>query len=144
MNPQDTRIGLTRLVAEQNMSSVTMISEQLGIDEDLTRVYLQELVETGELKGYITEDGSRFFKSDVHMTSAPIVALHEEWIPETHDTRLGKIIFVVGIVLIVIGQAGPRILVRDPLSVGFGAALAMIGFVILLGGLASLGCRSSN
>ena len=143
MNPQDTRMGLTRLVAEQNMSSVTMISEHLGIDEDTARVYIQELVETGKLKGYITEDGSRFFKSDVHLTSAPIVAAHEEWIPETHDTKIGKIVFVAGIALVVIGQAVPRIFVSDPLSLGLGAALAMIGFVTLLGGLANVGCRGS-
>lgn len=143
MNPQDTRMGLTRLVAEQNMSSVTMISEELGIDEDTARVYLQDLVEKGELSGYITEDGSRFFKRDVHMTSAPIVASHEEWIPETHDTKLGKVIFVVGIALVIAGQAVPRLLVND-FSIGMGAALAMLGFVALLGGLASIGCRDSE
>ena len=120
-----------------------MISEHLGIDEDTARVYLQELVDNGELHGYITEDGSRFFKSDVHVTSAPIVGSHEDWIPETHDSKLGKIIFAVGIALIVTGQAIPRMLVNDPLSLGFGAALTMIGFVALLGGLANIGCRDS-
>ena len=141
MNPQDTRMGLTQLVAEQNMSSVTMISEQLGIDEDTTRAYLHQLVETGELKGYITEDGSRFFKSEVHLTSAPVIASHEDWIPESHDTKSGKIIFVLGLALIMAGQAVPRLLINDPFSIGVGAALAMIGFVTLLGGLASIGCK---
>lgn len=143
MNLQDTRMGLTRLVAEQNMSSVSMISEQLGIDEDTARDYLQDLVEQGELEGYITEDGSRFFKSEVHMTSAPIVALNEDWTPETHETKYGKIIFVFGLALIIAGQVVPRILVNDSLSLGIGAALAMIGFIALLGGLASIGSRGS-
>jgi hypothetical protein len=144
MNSQDTRMGLTKLVTEQNMSSVTILSEYLGIDEDTARVYLQDLVETGELKGYITEDGSRFFKSDVRVTSAPIVSSHDDWNPETHDTKIGKIIFVTGIAFLATGQVLPRLFSSEDLNVGLGAALAMFGFVVILVGLANLGCKDSE
>jgi hypothetical protein len=141
MNPHESRMGIVQLVTDYKMSSISMISEQLGIDENTTREYLQELVNEGELKGFLTEDGCRFFKSDAQITSAPIVGLHQELIQETYDTRLGKLIFLSGIVLIVLGQTFIRIFGNNPITLGLGEVLVIFGYAALIGGLVYTGVR---
>ena len=101
--PIDLKTRLYQLVAENKMSSLDMISDMVGTDEEMVRAILEELVEDGNLSGSFTEDGQRFFLSEVSVSSAPRAAMQDKGYEiERADTRKGRIILLTGLVMMII------------------------------------------
>ena len=57
---------LIHLIMDENVSAIQTIVEELSLSSDEVIELISKLLETGELKGTLAEDGQRFFKSDVN------------------------------------------------------------------------------
>ncbi|MHA1587840.1 MAG: hypothetical protein ACTSV9_03575 [Candidatus Thorarchaeota archaeon] len=126
---------LVHLVNVDDLSSVQMFGGELGISQEEVRTLLTELTGEGTLKGYLTEDGKRYFKRDAKISEAPVIP-REETVPDflKFDTRPGKIAAVFGLVLAAIGAYGV-VNAGDNLQMeSFSAALALIGAVVAIAG----------
>jgi len=121
----NTREKLVHLINIDDLSSVQMFSGDLGISQEEVRILLTELTDEGTLKGYLTEDGKRYFKRDTKISEAPVIP-REETVPDflKFDTRPGKIAAVFGLVLAAIGAYGTR---PGKIAAVFGLVLAAIG-----------------
>lgn len=122
------------LIGQYGLSSIQMISTRLGIGEDETRSLIQDLVGSGHLHGRLSEDGTRFFRSDVRVSEAPIVRRHEEPVETQLNTQPGKIASVIGLAMIVIGELLPDSLWSGLFS-DVNAAIVILGVVAFIVGL---------
>jgi len=129
------RERLVHLVTVDDLSSVQMMSSELGIPQEEVRTLLTELTQEGVLDGHLTEDGERYFKRDAKVSEAPVIDRKED-VPDfmKFDTRPGKIAALFGSVVAVIGAYG-LMTAGDNLPLeNLGAALMLIGVAVILAG----------
>lgn len=69
---------LAHMVKDENLSSIEVMSDEVGVSQDEVRTMLQELLEQGVLKGRITEDGMRFFQDGAKVSEHPSIPTKEE------------------------------------------------------------------
>ncbi len=131
----DTKLRLHDLVTFSKISSIELISEQIGIDEETIKEFLQDLVDEGSIIGTLTEDGKRFYLSDVKISTAPIVT-HEEYAtkPQVKTTKHAKVISLTGIVMMVLGSILRSFVAIDIRFDNVGTAVFMLGIVVLVVG----------
>ncbi len=131
----DTKLKLHDLVSIYKMSSIEMISEQIGLDEETTKEYLQELVEEGSISGSISADGTRFFLSGITISSTPTVP-HEEipMVTGFHSSRQALAITLTGLIMIIAGSITRGLASIDFRFDNVGTAVFMMGLLILIVG----------
>ena len=135
MNNRTVEEELVNLVNYEGYSSILFISERLDVNQDTVLELIQKLMDSGELQGTLSEDNTRFFKSDVKISTAPALPNHEPNITvETPNIKLGLYAIVAGIVIIAIGLLLPAFILELADS-GGNAAVVISGFAALLGGL---------
>ena len=131
----DLKHRLHDLIALDKISSIEMISEQIEADEETTREWLHELVEEGSISGTLSEDGTRFFTSELKVSTAPIVP-HEEHISQRKFIKSyhAKLLAITGIIMLILGT-----IVRELRTIDFrfdnvGIAIYFIGLGIMVVG----------
>lgn len=126
---------LVELIETFKLSSISMIASRLNLDEDGVRSRLNYLIAEGAIQGTLTEDGSRFFLSDVRVSDAPIIRPNDQSIAiEQPDTKVGKYVAFAGLASIIAG-AVMRGLGGIMESLGnIGASAILLGIVLLAGG----------
>ena len=128
--------GLVNLVNYEGYSSIEFLSDKLCIGEENVREMIKKLVAEGELQGSISSDGSRFYKSNVKVSTAPKIAKSESDITiETPSQKLGVYIIFLGIAIIATGILLPQFLSIDLMGGGVDFFIIISGFVALLSGL---------
>ncbi len=135
---------LVHLVNVDDLSSVQMMSSDLGIAEEEVRILLTELTQEGTLNGYLTEDEERYFKRDAKVSEAPVIPRKED-VPDfmKFDTRPGKIAAIFGLALAAIGAYG-LVTAGDNLQMeNFGAVLTLIGVIVTMAGAFYLTMRKT-
>ena len=131
----DLKTRLYQIVAEERISSLSMISDMVAASEDQTRILLEELVEESALAGSFTPDGQRFFLSEVSISSAPLAPTRDEGFEITKvDTRNGKLVFLVGITMMIAGYIIQGIPSMNVLMENTGFAIVMVGLIVLVTG----------
>jgi hypothetical protein len=112
-----------------------MISNLTGLDEDLVREAIEELVTEGSLTGSFTEDGSRFFLSDVKTSEAPVAVKHDAGIElKRADTKNAKIVGISGFAMLIAGQILRSLIAIHPGMDNAGTAFFMIGLMMIIVG----------
>jgi len=131
----DNKDQLVSLVVEHNVSAIITLSEKLKIEPDAVIEMINELISEGKLQGTITDDGTRFFRSDAKVSDAPVIPREEE-LPEflSYDTRPGYAIAIIG-AIILLGGALVSVFATDTSEQDFAAGLFLIGLAILFVGL---------
>ncbi len=132
----DAKEILIHHIMELDVSAIQLLAEAVDADEEETRILIEELVREGKLEGHITEDGRRFFKTQVRVSDKPSIIQEEDEVPEflTFNTRPGRFIATIGIIIAVVS------LVILSLSGGIqyyenlGLGLLLFGTIILLSG----------
>lgn len=126
-----------QLITEGHLSSIEAISDELGIHPDTTRDIIQELVEAEALSGAFDVTSERFFRSDVRTSTAPIIPSQRQDIPiiVESETRLGKYVSILGLVMFIVGQFFPDSLVSGSLLADIGAVIVIGGLVVFIFGL---------
>ena len=100
----DLKTRLYQIVAENKISSLSMICDMVGAEEEQTRSIIEELVDEGTLEGSFTSDGQRFFLSEVKVSNAPLAPIKDEgYMIEKADTRQGKMVLLTGLVMMIAG-----------------------------------------
>ncbi|MFX1579547.1 MAG: hypothetical protein ACFFBJ_07845 [Promethearchaeota archaeon] len=133
--PIDLKTRLYTLVAENKMSSLDRISGMVGTDEEEVRAMLKELVSDGDLKGFFTEDGQRFFLSEVSVSSAPVADTKDKGYEVARgDTRNGRIVLISGLVTLIVGYILRGLTLFGGSMEPIGSAVFMMGLGVLLAG----------
>ncbi|RDE15243.1 MAG: hypothetical protein C4K48_04150 [Candidatus Thorarchaeota archaeon] len=134
---------LTMLILQENISAIVILSERTGLKTDDVVDMINELMSKGRLKGTLTEDGSRFFKSSVKVSDARVIP-REEKLPAflSYNTKPGKVTAIVGLLILASGGI-VTILATDLVEQNFAVLLILIGLVLLLLGLYFIARRGS-
>jgi hypothetical protein len=131
---RNSAVDLVDLV-KRNVSSIDMLSSQLGISPEETQKLLLDLVREGRLAGRLTADGARFFRSDAKTSDAQTIAAVPELEFEKQDTKPGIFIMLSGIVMFIIGNLLVNTSVEFGTLWGVGSALLFGGPLVLIAGL---------
>ena len=130
----ESAVNLVDLV-ERNVSSIDMLSSQIGVSPEETKRILIELVEEGKLSGRLTSDGSRFYRSDAKTSDAPTIASAPEPVIERRDTRPGILIMLSGIVMFIAGSLLVNLNVEFSFLWSIGSAVILLGPLVLIAGM---------
>jgi hypothetical protein len=134
-NSDDVKTRLYETVKVAKVSSLEMISNLTGIEEELVREAIEELVNEGSLNGSFTEDGSRFFLSDVKTSEAPVAVVHDAGLEiERADTKTAKIVGISGLAMLIAGQILRSLVAIHPGMDNAGTSFFMIGLVMIIVG----------
>ncbi|MGY5870756.1 MAG: hypothetical protein RTV72_00785 [Candidatus Thorarchaeota archaeon] len=126
---------IVSLVIEHNVSAIVTLSEKLEVDQETVIELINELISEKKLQGTITEDGTRFFRSDAKVSDAPVIPRDDE-LPQflSYNTRPGYAIAIIGF-LVLIGGAIVNAYATVIEESNFAAVLLLVGAVILFAGL---------
>jgi hypothetical protein len=95
---------LLELILKENLSAIATLADRLSTEPEEVRKLIQDLLMRGELNGSMTEDGQRFFKSSIKVSSAPGIHRDEE-LPAflMYNTKPGRILAIVGFFILASG-----------------------------------------
>lgn len=131
----DLKTRLYQIVAENKISSLDMMSDMVGTDEELIRSALEELVYDGTLDGSFTPDGQRFFLSEVRVSTAPVTKTKDcGYVIEKADTRNGRLVLISGLVMMIAGYIIRSLIAISVVLEPVGSAIFMVGLAVLLVG----------
>ncbi|MGY5872660.1 MAG: hypothetical protein RTV72_10475 [Candidatus Thorarchaeota archaeon] len=134
-NHDNMKSRLYDTVALGKVSSLEMISSITGIEEELVREAIEELVQEGTLQGLFTADGKRFFLSNVKTSAAPIVdSLDQGLEMKRADTKLAKGVGLGGFLMLIIGQILRSLVEIHTGLEAAGTAIFMLGLGLLIAG----------
>jgi hypothetical protein len=135
MTMEEKKSQLVNLILNKNISATVTMSEKLGVDTSDVISMINELLVTGDLSGSLTEDGSRFYKSSVKVSTAPTIP-RDEKLPKflSYDTRPGKVIAIIGF-LVLAGGVVVNAFAADISDQNLAALLILIGLLVFLIGL---------
>ena len=131
----DIKSRLYDTVAVGKVSSLEMISNLTGIEEEAVRDAIDSLVEEGSLEGSFTADVKRFFLANVKTSDAPKAENQDKGLEiKSADTRSAKVIALTGFVMLVLGQILRSLIAIHPGMETAGTAIFMLGLVVLFAG----------
>jgi hypothetical protein len=129
----DFKSRIYHIIMNEKISSLRMISSMIGTDEVQTRSILDELVGERTLEGVFTEDGQRFFLSDIKVSSAPIAPTQDEGFSiKKVDTKIGKVVLISGVVMMISGYVARGLATISTMMESIGSAVIIIGLVVLI------------
>jgi hypothetical protein len=134
---------LINLIMNQNVSAIYTLSTRLEITTDEVIQLINDLIEEGNLKGTLTEDHERFFKSDIKLSAAPTIAREDDQ-PSflTFNARPGKVTAIVGFLIVIAGLI-VNAFATDAIEQNFAALLVLFGILIIITGLYCLSRRET-
>jgi hypothetical protein len=128
---------------KENISSIQMMSERLGVGMEEVISLLNEMISEGSLEGQVTPDGLRFFREKVKVSEAPKIELRDEG-PAflKYNTRPGKIIAIMGFAVVIVGLGASYMAAEAQSIIFLNASLLLlgIGFILMMLG----GCQVSR
>lgn len=132
---EEKKKQLVDLVIKRNVSAIITMSEKLGVEPDVVIELINELVTEGKLRGNITKDETRFFRSDAKVSDAPVIA-REDKLPEflSYNVRPGIAISIIGAIILV-GGAVANANATDFTEQNFAAGLFLVGLLVMFFGL---------
>ena len=139
----DKKSELVELVNKENVSAIRIIGDILEIAPEEVIEFIKELLVTGTIEGSLTDDGERFYKSEIKLSDAPVISSG----PQTpsflnFDTRPGIITSIIGLVIIILGV----ILNSNVLFImeqDLGAIVIFLGIISLFSGMYYLSRRKT-
>jgi len=128
----DAKSQLKQMI-ENNISSIQLMGERLGIGMVDVVSLLNEMIAEGSAEGHFTSDGRRFFRKDVEVSKAPKIEMSDED-PNflKYDSRPGRIITIIGLVIVLIGMGVSYFAAESQSLTLLDAAIVAIGIGILL------------
>jgi hypothetical protein len=123
------------LILKGNVSAIQILSDRLEITPDEVRKIIEELIEEGKLKGSLTEDGDRFFKSEVKLSNAPSIG-REDKLPDflNFNARPAITVAIVGFLIIAAGLIFNS-MTTDMVGQNIATVLLFIGLCVTMVGM---------
>ncbi|MFW9835199.1 MAG: hypothetical protein ACFFEK_14460 [Candidatus Thorarchaeota archaeon] len=131
----DKKDEMMNLILKGNVSAIQILSDRLEITPDEVRIIIEELLEEGRLKGSLTEDGKRFFKSEVKLSDAPSID-REDNLPDfmNFNARPAITVTIVGFLIIAAGLIYNS-MATDIVRQNIATVLIFIGLCVTMGGM---------
>lgn len=139
----EKRDELLHLVTDENVSAIEILVDRLKLTSDEVVQMINEALDSGELKGTMTEDGRRFFKSDVKLSKAPTIERTDA--PPSFlvfNTKPALATALVGF-LVVAGGVIVNAYAADANEQNFAAILILVGLFIAIAGLYCISQRQT-
>jgi hypothetical protein len=131
----DKKEELLHLVKNENVSAIETLVDRLELTSDEVVQIIESLLESGELKGTLTDDKKRFFKTNVKLSEAPTIERADA--PPSFlsfNTRPTLVTALIGF-LIVAGGVIVNANAADMTEQNFAAILILVGLLIAIAGL---------
>ena len=127
-----------KTMVEENISSIQVMSEKLGVESEEIVSLLNEMISEGMIEGHVTSDGLRFFRERIKVSEAPKIPAHED-VPAflKYNTRPGRIVAVLGFIVVIAGLVVSYVSSesQSPFLLNAAALLLLVGFLLIcLGG----------
>ncbi len=135
---------LKSLIIEKNVSSLAILSQQLGVDVVTIREMILTMVAEGTLQGRMSEDGSRFFRNDIRRPSPAVPSKGvEDVLPAfmRYNVRPGCIIAVFGLAIIIIALIIFHFSGQDISLENIAFGILLVGLIVMLCGCYYIGRR---
>lgn len=133
------------LIESSGISSIQSIASAVEMDEDAVVRNIENLIQAGSLNGYLTDDKTRFFKSDVRLSDAPSIRSHSEGLIFEHpDTRSNRYAMLGGVLSIIGGLVVRAVIPLNEMIQSIGSSFVLIGMVILASGWLLLSRKASS
>ncbi len=139
----DNKSKLVILVNKENVSAIRIMGDILEISPEEVIKLIEDLCATGTIHGSITDDGERFYKSEIKLSDAPVIPGGDQ-IPAfmKFDTRPGIISSIIGFAIIALGLF-LNANALDFVEQDFGAITMFLGVFILFSGMYCLSRRKT-
>ncbi len=135
---------ILNLINDGILSSIELISEKVGVSPEETVEIIEELIRTGKLEGHFSEDQKRFFKAEVKLSDAPAVPREVKEPDFIHyDTRPGKILILIGFMVLIIGGIGFFMFYDDVIAQERFSIISLFGVIIMMAGGYQIGSRKT-
>lgn len=139
----DKKSELVILVNQENVSAIRIMGDRLEISPEEVKKLIEELLANGTIQGSMTDDGERFYKSEIKLSDAPVLPSG----PQTpaflkFDTRPGIITSIIGLAIISLGLI-INSNVFFSFEQDFGAITIFLGMFILVSGMYCLSRRKT-
>ena len=126
---------IVEAIERYKMSSISMIASHIDKEEEDVIEIIKEYVSSGVLAGRLSEDETRFFKSDVKVSNAPIIRSNQATVEFVQpDTSVGRYVMLTGIASIVSGLLLRSLTGITLAMTNMGTSLTLVGFIILAAG----------
>ena len=140
-----TEHPLIEYLDSSNISSIELIARAIRMNEEDVVLTLEGFIESGLVHGTISDDKTRFFKSNVQISSAPSIRSNaEELIIESPDTSVSKYTMFGGLASIIGGLVTRALTPLSDTFQSIGASFVLIGIAILAGGWLMLSRKTSS
>lgn len=135
LSQDEVKSRLYETVALGKVSSLEMISNLTGLDEELVHEAIEELVKEGTLDGSFAADGKRFFLSNVKTSEAPVAdTIYQGHEIKKTNTMSAKLVILTGVIMLIAGQVMRSLIAIHPGMENGGVAIFMLGMVVLMAG----------
>ena len=140
----DDKEILIHHIMELDVSAIELLAKIVRTDEEGTRALIEELVKEGKLEGYITEDGRRFFRTQVRVSDKPKIQ-SEDKLPDfmTYNTAPGRIVAAIGATMGIIGVAFLALSGGIMYYENIGLTVLLFGVVVMLSGCFWIGRKKT-
>lgn len=129
----ELKTRLCQIVLDNRISSIEKLSKLAGAEEEEAITALQELVSEGSLAGKFTDDGSRFFLSDVKVSDAPILETADVGYEiEVKDSKVSKMVMLSGMILMATGFILRGLTAFSQIVENAGGVVIMVGLAVLI------------
>jgi hypothetical protein len=122
-------------MVDDNISSIQIMSEKLSMEMNKVESLLNEMISEGFVEGHVTADGLRFFREKVKVSEAPTIPAEDD-MPDfmSYNTRPGKIIAIIGLIVVVAGLIVSYISSEShsPFLLNAAALLLLAGFILMM------------
>ncbi|MGY5876445.1 MAG: hypothetical protein RTU30_11925 [Candidatus Thorarchaeota archaeon] len=130
---------LVRMIIEENISSIPLISRKLSLNEDVIRNLLESLVKDGTLIGNLTDDGMRFYRGEMYVPKSTL----EEFPEHTKfDSQPGRLALIWGIVILAVSSIGILLAPNNEIM-SFFYLLTFFGVLLMIAGCYYFGTRKT-
>lgn len=126
---------LVDLVMNENVSAIQILVDRLDITSDEAIELINELLGENRLNGTLTEDGTRFFKTDVKLSKAPTIERDDDPPDFTSfNSRPRIVITIIGFIIVAAGVI-VNSFSTDAVEQNFAAILILAGIFVAFTGL---------
>jgi hypothetical protein len=131
----DKKEQLIDLVMNGNVSGIQILVDRLEIESEEVIKLIHELLEEGRLSGSLTEDGRRFFKSEVKLSEAPTIA-REDSPPDflSFNSKPAIATAIIGFLIMAVGLI-INSMATDFVEQNFATMIIFVGLIVAMTGM---------
>ncbi len=134
-NKEELKQEIVKMVNEYMLSSIMEMSDRLGIDHDTTVEIINDLLNSGELKGRLDLDNGRFFNNRISVSGAPAVEDAPGAKVVQPDLTITKNAIIIGLIALAIAYLFPNVSIGHLNAMDIRGIFLLLAIGFIIGGL---------